>query len=88
MYKNSAYKILSNIPLTADVYEMRLEGDTQYLTAPGQFINIKLNGRFLRRPISVCDYSENEIVIIYKVVGGGTAQMAGLAEPHGCARFQ
>lgn len=53
MYKNSVYKILSNKQLTADVYEMRLEGDTQYITAPGQFINIKLDGKFLRRPISV-----------------------------------
>ena len=78
MYKNSVYKILSNKQLTADVYEMRLEGDTQYITAPGQFINIKLDGKFLRRPISVCDYNDTEILIIYKVVGEGTAQMSQL----------
>lgn len=78
MYKNSVYKILSNKQLTADVYEMRLEGDTQHITAPGQFINIKLDGKFLRRPISVCDYNDTEILIIYKVVGEGTAQMSQL----------
>ena len=78
MYKNNIYKILSNKALTADVYEMRLGGDTGYITAPGQFINIKLDGKFLRRPISVCDYSNSEIVIIYKVVGGGTAEMSKL----------
>lgn len=78
MYKNNVYKIKSNKQLTADVFEMRLEGDTKYITAPGQFINILLEGKFLRRPISVCDYSENELVIIYKVVGEGTKQMSEL----------
>lgn len=80
MYKQNVYKIRSNKRLVPDIYEMRLEGDTQYITAPGQFINIKLDGKYLRRPISVCDYSENEIVIIYKVVGGGTQQMSELTE--------
>ena len=51
---------------------MVLEGDTSHITAPGQFINIKLDGKFLRRPISVCDYDGNTVTIIYKVVGGGT----------------
>lgn len=80
MYKQNVYKIRSNKRLVPDIFEMRLEGDTQYITAPGQFINIKLDGKYLRRPISVCDYSENEIVIIYKVVGGGTQQMSELTE--------
>ena len=79
MYKNSLYKITSNKPLRADVYEMRLEGDTRYITAPGQFINILLDGKYLRRPISVCDYNDKEIVIIYKVVGKGTQQMSALS---------
>lgn len=79
MYKNSLYKITSNKPLTADVYEMRLEGDTRYITAPGQFINILLDGKYLRRPISVCNYNDKEIVIIYKVVGKGTQQMSALS---------
>ena len=76
MYKQNKYKILSNEPLTKDVYKMVLEGDTKYITAPGQFINIALDGKYLRRPISVCDYDEDCITIIYKVVGEGTDQMS------------
>lgn len=79
MYKQNKYKILSNDALTEDVYKMVLGGDTQYITAPGQFINIQLDGKFLRRPISVCDYSDDTITIIYKVVGEGTEQMKHLA---------
>src|SRR5699024_11751422 len=56
--KQGIYTITENRPLTADVWEMRLSGDTSPLTAPGQFINIKLEGFFLRRPISVCDWDE------------------------------
>ncbi len=70
------YKILENTKIAKDVYKMLLEGDTSKLTKPGQFINIQLEGRFLRRPISVCDYDENTITIIYKVVGEGTEQMS------------
>lgn len=79
MYKQGIYKILSNESLTGDVYKMVLEGDTQYITAPGQFINIALDGRYLRRPISVCDYDDDTITIIYKVVGEGTEQMSDIA---------
>lgn len=78
MYKQNNYKILLNEKIAKDVYKMILEGDTQYITAPGQFINIKLDGKFLRRPISVCDCDENTITIIYKVVGSGTEYMAQL----------
>lgn len=78
MYKQNNYKISSNEKIAKDVYKMILEGDTQYITAPGQFINIKLDGKFLRRPISVCDCDENTITIIYKVVGSGTEYMAQL----------
>ena len=78
MYKQNKYKILSNEPLTKDVYKMVLEGDKEYITAPGQFINIALDGKYLRRPISVCDYDEDCITIIYKVVGEGTEQMSAL----------
>lgn len=78
MYKQNIYKVLSNTALTKDVYKMILAGDTQHITAPGQFINIKLDGKFLRRPISVCDYDEKSITIIYKVVGEGTAQMKNI----------
>ena len=78
MFFESDYKILSNEKIAKDVYKMKLEGDTSHITAPGQFINIKLDGKFLRRPISVCDCEENAITIIYKVVGEGTQQMAEL----------
>ncbi len=57
---------------------MVLEGDTQYITRSGQFINIELEGKFLRRPISVADYDATSITIIYKVVGRGTEQMKHL----------
>lgn len=78
MYKQNTYKILENKPLTKDVYRMILEGDTQYITASGQFVNIQLEGKFLRRPISVCDFDDTTITIIYKVVGEGTEQMKAL----------
>lgn len=78
MYKQNIYKILSNEPLTNDVYKMILQGDTQYITKPGQFINIALAGKFLRRPISVCDYDDSTITIIYKVVGEGTQQLKNM----------
>lgn len=78
MYKQNSYKILLNEKIAKDVYKMVLEGDTQYITTSGQFINIKLEGKFLRRPISVCDYDENTVTIIYKVVGEGTEMMSQL----------
>ena len=55
------FTILTNIPLTDSVYEMTLGGDTSCITAPGQFVNIKLSGKFLRRPISVCDYEDGKL---------------------------
>ena len=76
MYKQDIYEILLNEPLTKDVFKMILKGDTQYITAPGQFINLKLEGKFLRRPISVCDYDGETVTVIYKVVGEGTKQMS------------
>ena len=76
MYKKAIYSILSNEPLTRDVYRMVLEGDSQWITRPGQFVNIELEGFYLRRPISISDWSENTITIIYKVVGRGTQVMS------------
>ena len=74
--KQSYFKITKNVPLTDNVYLMNLEGDTSGITAPGQFVNIKLDGLFLRRPISVCDVNGNSLTIIYKVVGEGTEKMS------------
>ena len=65
-----------NAPLTKDVYKMTLYGDCSDITAPGQFINIKIDGLYLRRPISVCDVNWNELTIIYKVVGKGTEALS------------
>ncbi len=72
------YEIITNKPLTKDIYEMKLSGETSHITAPGQFINILLDGFYLRRPISICDYNDDTITIIYKVVGHGTEAMAKL----------
>ena len=74
--KQSIFEILQNTPLTSTVYKMVLKGDTREITASGQFINIKLDGFYLRRPISVCDVIGDELTIIYKVVGKGTKAMA------------
>lgn len=70
------YEIISNKQLTENIFEMVLKGDTSSITAPGQFINIRLNGFYLRRPISICDYDDGTITIIYKVVGEGTVVMS------------
>ena len=72
------YEIRSNVKIARDVYEMVLSGDTSAITAPGQFVNIKLEGMFLRRPISVCDVQDDVLTIIYKVVGKGTAAMCAM----------
>lgn len=76
--KKAIFKVLTNRMLTENVFEMCMSGDTSAITAPGQFINIKLNNFFLRRPISICDYDEKTITIIYKTVGNGTEKMSEL----------
>lgn len=77
--KQGIYKIKSNINLAPSIFKMVLEGDTSALTMPGQFVNIKIDGLYLRRPISVCDYSDTEITLIYKVVGSGTEVMSKMS---------
>ena len=74
--KQGIFEIVENLPLTENVYKMTLRGDTSAITAPGQFVNIKLDGLYLRRPISVCDLQGDWLTIIYKVVGKGTAQLS------------
>ena len=78
--KQGLFEIVSNVPLTDNVYKMVLRGDTSDVTASGQFVNIKLDGLYLRRPISVCDLEGDKLTIIYKVVGKGTEQMAAMKE--------
>ena len=74
--KKNIFQIINNVALTDTVYKMLLQGDTSDITAPGQFVNIQLDGLFLRRPISVCDVQEDILTIIYKVVGKGTEQLS------------
>lgn len=74
--KQSIFEIIENTKLVPQVYRMKLKGDTGAITAPGQFVNIQLDGLFLRRPISVCDVCGDVLTIIYKVVGKGTEAMS------------
>ena len=74
--KQGFFEIRENIPLTENVFKMTLEGDCSAITAPGQFVNIKLDGLYLRRPISVCDAEDGRLTLIYKVVGKGTEKMS------------
>ena len=76
--KQSIFEVLSNEALTDNVFQMILAGDTSHITNCGKFVNIQLDGMFLRRPISVCDYDENTLTIIYKVVGKGTEAMSAM----------
>ena len=73
--KNSIFTIAKNDNLTSNVYIMVLKGDTEGIRC-GQFVNIQLDGLYLRRPISVCDCEGDSLTIIYKVVGVGTEQMS------------
>ena len=77
--KQSIFEIRSNEALTDSVYKMILVGDTSDITNCGQFVNIQLDGMFLRRPISVCDYDEETLTLVYKVVGKGTRAMSVMA---------
>lgn len=72
------FTVAQNIPLTDTVYKMVLRGDTSRITAPGQFVNIALTGKYLRRPISVCDWDSESLTILYKVVGSGTEQLSAI----------
>ncbi|MDE5875510.1 MAG: dihydroorotate dehydrogenase electron transfer subunit [Muribaculaceae bacterium] len=76
------YTLLSNRPLTHKTWVMTLRGDTQAISAPGQFVNVAIPGKYLRRPISICDFSHErgEIVLLYDVVGEGTLAMSRMKE--------
>ncbi len=78
--KQTIFTIKENKALTANVYKMLLVGDTSDITGPGQFVNIKLDGLFLRRPISVCDCESDVLTLIYKAVGEGTEKMSKMSE--------
>jgi dihydroorotate dehydrogenase electron transfer subunit len=74
--KQSYFEIIENVALTDSVMRMKLKGDVSAITNAGQFINIKLDGLFLRRPISVCDLEGDTVTIIYKIVGKGTEMLS------------
>jgi len=76
--KQEILTIMENVPVTGSVYRMRLEGAELEAQKPGGFVNIRLDGLFLRRPISVFDSAPGSLTILYKVVGKGTEQMSGL----------
>ncbi len=78
--KDIIFTIKQNTALTDTVYKMVLSGDTSEIKGAGQFVNIKLNGQYLRRPISICDYDDGILTLIYKVVGVGTEQMSKMEE--------
>ncbi len=72
------FTVRRNEGLTDQVYIIELQGDTKAIAAPGQFVNVELPGRYLRRPISVCDVAGDTLTLVYKVVGTGTEQMSKL----------
>ena len=77
--KQGVFKILENKKEAGTVWKMRLSGDTSAITAPGQFVNIRIEGLYLRRPLSVCDVEGDELTLLYKTVGKGTAAMTAMA---------
>lgn len=78
MTAQGLYTILANEPIAREVRRLRLAGDTTVFSRPGQFVNIRVEGFYLRRPISVCSYADGELTLIYKVLGKGTARMAAM----------
>lgn len=77
--KDTVFTVNSNERIARDVYRMTLSGDTSEITAPGQFVNLKIDGFFLRRPISVCRYEKEKLTLVYKVVGKGTEKLSRTA---------
>ena len=77
--KSVIFELLSNKKIAKNTYEWVLSGDVSDITAPGQFVNIKLDGFYLRRPISVCDAENGKLTLIFKAVGAGTEKMAEMA---------
>lgn len=76
--KQVFFSIISNEKIAQGVFKIKLKGDTSAITSAGQFVNVKLDGLYLRRPISVCDYEKGFLTLIYKVVGKGTEALSKL----------
>ena len=78
--KQEKFEIIENIPLAKDIMRLRLGGDTGAIVRPGQFVNIQVEGCFLRRPLSVCDWDESSLTVAYRVVGRGTELLSKMRE--------
>ena len=78
MMKESIFEITENRALKPNVHRLVLEGDTSAVLRPGMFADIKVPGRFLRRPLSVCDWDGQTVSFVYKTVGGGTDILVGM----------
>lgn len=78
--QDSIFTIIENTKIAKDVYKMLLRGDTSAIINAGEFVNIQLDGFYLRRPISVCDVEGDVLTLIYKVVGKGTLAMSEMPE--------
>ena len=80
--KQGIFEIIENRPLNGEVMRLRLRGDTGAITCPGQFVNIKVEDCFLRRPLSVCDWDADSLTLVYRVVGRGTEQLSKMQSGH------
>ena len=80
--KKGIYTVGENTRIAKNTYKMILNGDTKAISRPGQFVNISVEGLYLRRPFSICDYDDNSITIVYKAVGTGTLKMSEAKKGH------
>lgn len=74
--RQGKFHITENIPLARDIMSLSLEGDTGAIVRPGQFVNIQVEGCFLRRPLSVCDWDDGSLTLVYRIAGRGTELLA------------
>ena len=74
--RQGIFQIIENLPLARDIMSLRLGGDTGAIVRPGQFVNIQVEGCFLRRPLSVCDWDGDSLTVVYRIAGRGTELLA------------
>lgn len=73
------FSVRENQKIARDIFRLILEGDTSDISAPGQFVNVKIPGHYLRRPFSICDWNTNILTVIYKLVGSGTHELSEIS---------
>lgn len=78
--RQGKFQIIENLPLARDIMSLRLGGDTGAIVRPGQFVNIRVEGCFLRRPLSVCDWDDSSLTLVYRIAGRGTELLAKMKE--------